>query len=160
MAKPITLEIAPRDPRQELINRLENAPVEHAEAILAGYEVLQVLNDSHVLEMIRGFLGPGSKVIDVVTDAANQPEVIRGIRNLVIIAEMLGNFDPEFVKDIADAFPEALQLSKAEAPDSHWFWTLQRQLRHKDTRRGLRLVNNLLEIVGRNLVRGTPSNSK
>jgi hypothetical protein len=43
MAQPIPLEIPPRNPRAELQSRLEHAPEEHAEAVLAAYEVLQQL---------------------------------------------------------------------------------------------------------------------
>jgi hypothetical protein len=41
MARPIPLELPERDPREELLSRLEKAPAEHAAAILAGFEVLQ-----------------------------------------------------------------------------------------------------------------------
>ena len=46
MAQPIPLEIPPRNPRAELRSRLEQAPEEHAEAVLAAYEVLQELHES------------------------------------------------------------------------------------------------------------------
>jgi hypothetical protein len=45
MAQPIPLEIPPRNPRAELLSRVELAPEEHAEAILAAYEVLQQLHE-------------------------------------------------------------------------------------------------------------------
>ena len=54
MARPIPLELPKRDPREELHSRLEKAPAEHAEAILAGFEVLQGLHDRGVLELLRG----------------------------------------------------------------------------------------------------------
>ena len=63
MAKPILLEIPPRDPRVELRTRLENAPVEHAEALLAAYEVLQGLHDNGVLEILRGALGRATRFL-------------------------------------------------------------------------------------------------
>ena len=53
MAEPIALKLAPRDPREALYHRLENAPREHVEALLAAYEVLQGLQDRGVLEMLR-----------------------------------------------------------------------------------------------------------
>ena len=62
MAKPIPLERPARDPREELQARLDRAPIEHAEALLAGYEVLQGLYDEGVLELLRGLLGSGGKV--------------------------------------------------------------------------------------------------
>jgi hypothetical protein len=45
MAEPIVLKLAPRDPREALYHRLEKAPLEHVEALLAAYEVLQGLHD-------------------------------------------------------------------------------------------------------------------
>ena len=50
MAKPILLDAPNRDPKVELRHRLENAPAEHAEALLAAYEVLQGLHDRGLLE--------------------------------------------------------------------------------------------------------------
>jgi len=41
MARPIPLNLPPRDPRQELRKRLEEAPIEHAEALLDSWELLQ-----------------------------------------------------------------------------------------------------------------------
>ena len=41
MARPIPLELPPRDPREELRKRLEQAPIKHAEALLDSYELLQ-----------------------------------------------------------------------------------------------------------------------
>ena len=51
VAQPIPLEVPPRNPRAELHARLEQAPDEHAEAVLAAYEVLQELHDRGVLEI-------------------------------------------------------------------------------------------------------------
>ena len=45
MAHPIPLELPARDPREILQHALQNAPVEHAEAVLAAYELLQGLQD-------------------------------------------------------------------------------------------------------------------
>ena len=57
MAKPIPLELPARDPRMELQARLQNAPLEHAQALLGAYEVLQGLHDRGVFELMRGALG-------------------------------------------------------------------------------------------------------
>jgi len=46
MAHPISLDLAPRDPRLELLELLEKAPLNHAEALLESYQFLQVLHDS------------------------------------------------------------------------------------------------------------------
>jgi len=66
MARPIPLHLAPRDSRDELGSRLQQAPLDHAEAVLAGYEVLQLLHDRGVLELARGTLGGGEKILEQV----------------------------------------------------------------------------------------------
>jgi len=87
-----------------VISRLEKAPAEHAEALLAGLEVLQGLHDQGVLEILRGVLEGGNKILEIVVEAAKTPEGIRAIRNLVILSKILGSIDPELLKRLTQAF--------------------------------------------------------
>ena len=73
MAKPIPLEFPAREPREELQARLQNAPQEHAQALLAAYEVLQGLHDRGVFELMRGALASSDKLIEIVVDGAKTP---------------------------------------------------------------------------------------
>jgi uncharacterized protein YjgD (DUF1641 family) len=151
MAQPISLEIPPRDPRKELISRLERAPVEHAEAILSAYEVLQGLHDRQVLEMLSGLLGSDGKALKVVVESLNSPEGIRGIRNLIILAKTMGSIDPALLQAFASAFPQALAQAKSESSRPPGMWKLFKQFCRKDSRRGLAVVNSLLATWGKNL---------
>ena len=63
MARPIPLELPKRDPREELHSRLEQAPIQHAEAVLASFEVLQGLHNCGVLELLRGVLGGATRFL-------------------------------------------------------------------------------------------------
>jgi hypothetical protein len=95
MAKPIPIQLSKRDPQEELRSRLEKAPDQHAEALLASLDVLQSLHDQGVLELLRGVLGGGNKILEILVDAGKSPEAIRGIRNLVIMTKIVGSMDPE-----------------------------------------------------------------
>lgn len=55
MARPIPLDLPPRDPRVVLQMRLRDASAQHAEELLAGYEVLQRKKDrgEPLFRMIR-----------------------------------------------------------------------------------------------------------
>ena len=151
MARPIPLELPKRDPREELHSRLEKAPAEHAEAILAGFEVLQGLHDRGVLELLRGVLDGGNKILEIVVEATKTPEAIRGIRNLVIMTKIFGSIDPELLKKLAEAIPDVLVgEAKAQETEPPGFWEVLHILRSKNLRRGLVVVNNLLEALGRN----------
>ena len=84
MAQPIPLEIPPSNPRAEFQSRLEHAPAEHAEAVLAAYEVLQELHNRGVLEIMRGGLAASDELLERLVDNAKTPEAIRAIRNLFL----------------------------------------------------------------------------
>src|SRR5260370_36821292 len=151
MARPIPLELPKRDPREELHSRVEKAPAEHAEAILAGFEVLQGLHDRGVLELLRGVLDGGNKILEIVVEATKTPEDIRGIRNLVIMTKICGSIEPELLKKLAEAIPDVLVgEAKAQETEPPGFWEVLHILRSKNLRRGLAVVNNLLEALGRN----------
>jgi len=157
MAEPIMLELSARDgarvrdARDELRERLEQAPLEHAEAVLAAFEVLQGLHDRGVLELVRGTLGGGEKILEIMVDAARSPESIRGMRNMLIMARILGSVDPVLLEKFALAVPDALEnAAKAQQVEPPGFWGVLRILRGKNLRRGLSVVNGLLDAWGRN----------
>jgi len=149
MAQPIPLEMPPRDPRRELHCRLQNAPIEHAEALLAAYEVLQGLHDRGVLDLLRGALGAGDKIVEEAVQLSNSPESIQAIRNTFIFVKTIGAMDPELLNAFFGAMPGALAEAKTCKPPG--FWKILKQFRGKDLRRGLAMVNAFLEGFGRNL---------
>jgi len=152
MAEPIEMNLPPRDPREALFRRLENAPQEHAEALLAAYDVLQKLHDRGVLELLRGGLGSGDKVLQILVDATNTPEAIRGIRNLILLAKMADSIQPELLEGLAKAVPESLELAKTRKPLR--LLQLVRKLRGQDARRALTAMTQVLEAVGKGLKSG------
>jgi len=64
MAQPIPLDFPPRNPRAELALPMEQLPEEHAEAVLAAYEVLQELHDHGVLEIVRGAMAASDEILE------------------------------------------------------------------------------------------------
>ena len=80
MAQPIPLTLPPRDPQRELNLRLEAAPAKHAEAIVAAYEVLQLMHDKGVLDLVRGTLGGSDAVIQQAAAVAGDAATICATR--------------------------------------------------------------------------------
>ena len=151
MSTPIPLDLPPRDPRRELQARLQNAPMQHAEALLAGYEVLQGLHESGALDMMQGLLGSKDKIIEQAVDATNNTATVRAMRNLAVLSTALGEIDPVALKAVTLSWSEALAETREKACNPPGFWSLLRSFRGADLRRGLVLVNTLLEKFGRNL---------
>jgi uncharacterized protein YjgD (DUF1641 family) len=151
MAQPIPLEIPPRNPRAELRSRLEQAPEEHAEAVLAAYEVLQELHNRGVLEIMRSALAASDEILEMVVDNVRTPEAIRAIRNLLFWRQILGSIEPEWFKGLFQAIPEGIAQATAEREQPVGVFGLLRRLSNKDSLRGLAAAIDFLQAFGRHL---------
>jgi uncharacterized protein YjgD (DUF1641 family) len=156
MARPIPLELPPRDQQRELNSRLQQAPLEHAEAVLAAYEVLQGLHDRGVLELMRGVLGGSEKILEQVVAVGSGAQSIRATRNMLLLATMLGEIEPALLSDLTRAIPKALVQANAEEAKPPGLFKLMSTFWNKDFRRGLAAFNNLLVVFGRNLIEKVP----
>ncbi len=148
MAEPVRLYTPRRDPQEELRRRVERAPVDHAGALLAAYELLQEAQDHGVFDTLRGAIGAGQTIIGKASDYANTPEGIRLMRNLLSAARLLGELNPA----IMDAATKALSSTSGEwkehsEPPSLWR-SLQR-LTGKDSRRTLATIAAFSESFGK-----------
>ncbi len=149
MSQPIRLEFPPRDARAELQSRLQDAPLQHAEALLSGYDLLQRLHDRGVLDLLRGGLGSSDKVLSIVVDAAKTPEAINATRNLLILSKVMFTLEPELLENIAKAVPNSLDQAREQRPLS--LWQMFKKMCSQDTRRALSAMLGVLESFGKGL---------
>jgi uncharacterized protein YjgD (DUF1641 family) len=136
---------------QANLHRLGQAPEEHAEAVLAAYEVLQQLHDRGLLELARGVLAAGDDILEKVADQARTPEAIRPIRNLIFWQHVLGSIEPEWFKGIFKSIPDGLAKATAEPEKPIGLFGLLRRLMTKDGLRGLAAATDFLQAFGRHL---------
>jgi uncharacterized protein YjgD (DUF1641 family) len=160
MAEPIRLHLAPRDSRAEINSRLQQAPLDHADAVLAGYQVLQGLHDRGVLEVLRGTLGGSEKILEQVVAVASRPESIRATRNLLLLVTAIGEIEPALLSDFTRAIPRALVQANAEEAKPPGLFRLISTFWNKDFRRGLAAFNDLLIVFGRNLIEKVPDRNE
>jgi len=148
MALPISLELPPRDPREELRKRLERAPVEHAEALLDSYELLQQLHEHGVFELLRGALAASGNLIETAVDVAKSDDSIRAMRNALILGKTLAAINPDVLQCVALAASETLGCYDKPVIEPPGLFSLLSQFRHKELRRSIALINRFLEKLG------------
>ncbi|MGA3034884.1 MAG: hypothetical protein ABSD70_16485 [Terracidiphilus sp.] len=148
MALPIPLELPPRDPRQELLDRLERAPQEHAEALLDAYELLEQLRQAGILQLLRGTLSAGDEILDRTVDAARSPQGVRALRNLLILSQMFASINPDLLECIAVAVGQTLGSERKPIIEPPGVLSLLGQFRRKELRRSVALINRFLESLG------------
>ncbi|WP_263350998.1 DUF1641 domain-containing protein [Acidicapsa acidisoli] len=158
MAQPIALKIPPRDPKQELLTRLEQAPAEYAAALLDSYELLQQLHEHGVFTTVRGALEASDKLVEAASAGANSPEAIRIMRNGIILAKMLGSIDPEVLHGTCEAISQTFGNAKSVAYEPPSLFALFTALASRDLRRGMALISTLLKNLAYQLKIRTQSN--
>jgi uncharacterized protein YjgD (DUF1641 family) len=148
MAQPIAFHPTAK-PELSNIERLRNAPAEHADALLSAYELLQLLHDQGVLNMLRGLVAGGDALIGTIATAVNTPESIRAIRNFVLLTKFFGSIPPDVLNSLAGTVNAGAKREKShKAPGLlHLLW----RLRNKDSRHAIAVALDLLEGVGKGL---------
>ncbi len=151
MAQPIALEIAPRDARKELQARLENAPAEHAEALLDAYELIEQAHEAGVFEVLRGVLSAKDKVVEAAVRETETPEAVRALRNAIILGKMLGSINPELLECYAAAVGDTLGSERRPVIEPPGLLSLLGQFRRPELRRSVALINRFLDSFGTRL---------
>jgi uncharacterized protein YjgD (DUF1641 family) len=154
MAKAIELVPVPaHNPdgvREELQRKLAAAPLEHAEALLSLWELLQIAEDRQVIDIAKGLLATSDNLVEKLAAGANMPGSIRAMRNGLLLAELLGALDPETLKALVQALPSAVKTGSesatAEKPPS--LWSSVRGFFSADGRRTLGLMSGLAVALG------------
>jgi uncharacterized protein YjgD (DUF1641 family) len=149
MAKPIELIPTPRDPREELKRRIDNAPVDHADAVLSAYELLGELHQTGTLDLLRGAVGAQGEIIQHAAGLAAQPEAVRALRNMLVLGKLLGSIDPDTLHRLTEGLPAAVGHPIEENPPS--LFGIFRKMSSRESRRALSAAVNVLESVGKGI---------
>jgi uncharacterized protein YjgD (DUF1641 family) len=151
MAAPIKFEPIRRDAKEELIERLDRAPAEHAEALLAVWDLLQGLHDRGVIDALNGVLKSSDFILETAVETANTPENIRTIRNLMLLNNLLGSIDPDLLTRLAGAIPDGLAQLPAPEAKVPGLLSLLQKFNSPDSRRAMAFMASLLESIGKKL---------
>jgi uncharacterized protein YjgD (DUF1641 family) len=152
--------------REELRRRLDEASAENAEALLALWKLLDAAHQHHVLEIATGAIASSADIITRLADAGATEPAIRGIRNALLLSELLGSLDPEALHALVKHLPPvttqaaaefkaaaeastAVKAAEADKPPS--LWQIFRRLTSEDSRRALGLIAGITAALGRSL---------
>ena len=147
MAHPITFVPQPVDPHVELMRKVEAAPREHAEALLAAWDTLQTAHDQGILDLLQGLIGGRDVIAGKLASALVQEESINAVRNLIALGRIVAALDPEVLHRLAKAMDQGLQGPKPNGATPSMFRIL-RQATSPAGKRGLSFAVQLLVALG------------
>jgi len=154
MAKAIAVVPVPSESQQgakdELLRRLDAAPLDHAAALLALWELLEAAHEKQLIESARGAIAASDTIINKLAEAAANPGAVQGLRNLILMAEMAGSLDPESLRLLVKALPNGLHQTQAQAASqpAPSLWKIFRRLSSADARRALGFAAALAATLG------------
>jgi uncharacterized protein YjgD (DUF1641 family) len=113
----------PQNSREDLVRKIEQAPVENAQAVLAAYELLENLHDKGVLDVLNGALTAGEAVIDHVVGLISSKEAVTALRIGLILTGLLKSIDADklaaVLADTSNEPPSLLAIGRmATSPDA------------------------------------------
>src|SRR5580692_13220889 len=136
MANPISFTPKSVDPNVELQRRLAEAPNQHAEALLAAYDVLDEAHRQGVLDALHGAIGAKDTIIGLVAQYAAEPVSVNALRHLLALGKILGSIDPEPVSKFAAGLASTMEAHRAET-EPPTLWQLFKRMRRPEARRGM-----------------------
>ena len=134
-------EFTPRNSRDDLIRRVEQAPVEHAEAVLAAYDLLQRLHEKGMVDLLNGLLSAGDTVVERVVGMISSREMVTALRMALLLSGLLNSIDP-------DELHTAISNAGKETPS---LFAIGKQVASQDARRGMAAAVSVLELLGKAL---------
>jgi uncharacterized protein YjgD (DUF1641 family) len=128
----------PQNSREDLVRRIEEAPIEHAQAVLAGYDLLERLHEKGIIDLLSGMLSAGDTVVNHVVSVISSKEMVSALRIALTFSNLLSSIDPDKLHNvIADSGKEAPSLL-----------SIGRLATSKDARRGMAAAVGLLNVFG------------
>ena len=131
-------EFTPRNSREDLIRKVEQAPVAHAEAVLAAYDLLQRLHEKGIIDLLSGLLSAGDTVVDRVVDVISSREMVTALCIALIFSNLLSSIEP-------DKLHAVISNAGKDAPS---LLAIGKQATSKDARRGMAAAVGLLNVFG------------
>jgi uncharacterized protein YjgD (DUF1641 family) len=102
-----------------------------------------------VLELLRGAVGAGDRLVGTLTAAVDTPESLRAIRNFILLTKFFGNMPPDILNSLVQTVMEWAQREKTQRAPG--VFELLRRLRSEDSRHAIAVTLDLLESVGKGL---------
>ena len=138
----------PEDSRGDLVRRIEDAPAEHAQAVLAAYDLLEGLHEKGILALLSGLLSAGDSVVNQAVGLVSSKEAVTALRTGLIFGGLLKSLDADKLHQV---------LATSQEPPS--LLAIASQMMSKDARRGLAAGVGLLQIFGKALEAAQTENS-
>lgn len=151
--------------RQKELREIEEALLNNKEAVLETMEIIGYLKQRGILDLVKGLLGQGDKVLDILVSTANMNENKNSIKNILLLLGTIGminvtQLEPFLLK--LNAGVARVADSEGRQDGKTGYIGLARALKDPEINRAITLILEFLKGMGQDmsdLEKNKPSSS-
>jgi uncharacterized protein YjgD (DUF1641 family) len=147
----VALELDPEQLERAPDKAGVGSPMElHPAAMRAACDLIDRLYQNGLLDLLRAFASSSGDIAAKVAEGADTGKVISVVRNGMTLLSMLGAVDPATLQNLASQPGDEQSFSgRQEGAEPPSLWALFRRFSSNDSRRGLALIADTVESIGR-----------
>lgn len=151
--------------KQKEWQEIEEALLNNKDAILETMEIIGYLKQRGILDLVKGLLGQGDKVLDILVNTANMNENKNSIKNILLLLGTIGminvtQLEPFLLK--LNAGVARVAESERQQDGKTGYIGLARALKDPEINRAITLILEFLKGMGQDmsdLEKNKPSSS-
>ncbi|MEA1020849.1 DUF1641 domain-containing protein [Bacillus subtilis] len=144
------IEVTEEDQRKRDLREIEDALVDHKEAILETLHMLGHMNERGVLPLLRGLFGQGDKVLDILVKKADTEETANTLKNLLLLFGTLGMLDVKqlepLILKVNAGVASAVEQKNSE--EKTGYFDIIRSLKDPEINKSITLLFSFLKGMG------------
>jgi len=139
--------------KEQALSDILNQLADNREALTNTLEILNELQKTGILDMVRGLLRTRDKVGSIAIEQINQPSMHNMIKNGFNMIEFLGELDPDQVQKIMNGMHSGVDKTSEgmKKDETIGIWGMMKSIRDPHVNRSITTMFNFLEGMGEGL---------
>jgi len=139
--------------KSQALTDILNQLADNREALTTTLEILNELQETGMLDMVRGLLRTKEKVGSIAVEQLNQPAMHNVIKNGFNLIEFLGELDPDQLQHIMSGMHSGVDKTAEgmKQDQTIGIWGMMKSIRDPHVNRSITTMFNFLEGMGEGL---------
>jgi uncharacterized protein YjgD (DUF1641 family) len=146
------IELTEEEIHRREVQEIEDALINHKDALLEVLQIVQHMQDKGILAMLRGLFGQGEAVLDVLVKKMNHPETTNFIKNILLMAGTLGTIDVKQLEPVILKVNSGIAMLADKRDENEkeqtGYFDLIRSIKDPDVNRSITMLLTFLKGMG------------
>ncbi len=143
--------LSEQEERAEALSKILDMTADNYDGIMTLLEIIEELQETGVLDMLKGFLRTRDKVGALAVEQLNQPMMHRVIKNGTNAFQFLGGIDPAQLQTIMNGISQGMDNSAVRMTSDDQtigLWGMMKKMRDPDVSASMKTILGFMEGMG------------